>query len=91
MFSKKDKKPINQVSGTDPNMAKAMQMKMREGMTPEELAKEDKKQWVSDHIERVQAHGERFFDTDEDLPLSNHLLLFFIIAFFVIFFLLHLK
>ncbi len=86
MFSKKDKKPINEVTGTDPNMAKAMQMKMREGMSPEEIAVEDKKQWVSDHIERVQAHGERFFDTDEDLPLGNHLLLFFIVAFFVIFF-----
>jgi len=85
MFSKK-KKPIKQISGKDPNMAKAMQMKMREGMTDAEKAAEDRKQWLTDHIGRVQAQGERFFDTDEDMPLSAHLVLFFILGFWGIFF-----
>ncbi len=82
----KKKKPIKEITGNDPNMAKAMQMKMREGMSDEERAADDKKRWLADHMERVQAHGERFFHTDEDLPLSSHLLLFFIVGFFVIFF-----
>lgn len=92
MFGKKDKKdkkpgkPIKEIKGSDPNMAKAMQMKMREGMNEQELEADDKKQWLANHIERVHAQGERFFDTDEDMPLSSHLLLFFIVAFFVIFF-----
>ena len=85
MFSKK-KKPIKEISGNDPNMAKAMQMKMREGMSEEELQADDKKRWLADHIERVHAHGERFFTTDEDLPLSSHLLLFFVLGFWIIFF-----
>ena len=87
MFKKKEsQKPLKEIKGTDKNLAKAMQMKAKEDMTPEQRQVADKKQWVQDHIERVQAHGERFFETDEDLPLANHLLLFFIICFFVIFF-----
>lgn len=85
MFKKKGKKPIKEISGNDPRMAKAMQMKMREGMSEEERAADDKKRWLADHMERVSAHGERFFDTDEDLPLSSHFLLFMILAFWVIF------
>lgn len=85
MFKKKGKKPIKEISGNDPRMAKAMQMKMREGMSDEERAADDKKRWLADHMERVSAHGERFFDTDEDLPLSSHFLLFMILAFWVIF------
>jgi adhesin transport system membrane fusion protein len=83
---KKGKKPIKEVKGKDPRLAEAMQMKAREDMTPEQKAEDDKKRWLSDHMERVQAHGERFFNTDEDMPLSAHLLLFFILAFFAIFF-----
>lgn len=86
MFKKKEKKPIQEITGSDPNMAKAMQAEMRAQMTPEERDLDDKKKWVADHIDRVQAHGERFFETDEDLPLANHLLLLFIVLFFVIFF-----
>jgi adhesin transport system membrane fusion protein len=82
----KKKKPIKEISGNDPNMAKAMEMKMREGMSDAELAADDKKRWLSDHIDRVHAHGERFFTTDEDLPLASHLLLFFILGFWILFF-----
>jgi adhesin transport system membrane fusion protein len=81
----KKKKPIKEIKGNDPNMAKAMQMKMREGMSEAELAADDKKKWLADHIERVHAHGERFFTTDEDLPLSSHLLLFIIVGFWALF------
>ncbi len=83
---KKNKKPLKEITGTDPNLAKAMQMKMREGMSDSEKAEDDRKLWLTDHMERVQAHGERFFSTDEDLPLSSHLLLIFIVSFFIIFF-----
>lgn len=82
---KKDKKPLKEISGKDPNLAKAMQMKMREGMSEQEKAADDKKQWLKDHMERIHAQGERFFTTDEDLPLSSHMLLFFIIAFWTLF------
>ena len=80
------KKPVKEIKGNDPRLAKAMQMKMQESMSPEEKKAHEKKQWLAEHMERVQAHGERFFSTDEDLPLSTHLLLFFIIGFFVLFF-----
>lgn len=79
------KKPIKEITGNDPNMAKAMKMKMRESMTPEELEADDKKQWLEGHVERVKAQGERFFDTDEDLPLGAHMLLFFIVGFWTLF------
>lgn len=84
MFKKK-KKPLKEISGTDENLAKQMKMQAREQMSETERAEDDRKQWLSSHMERVQAHGERFFDTDEDLPFSAHLLLFFILAFWVIF------
>ncbi len=83
----KKKKPIQEITGTDQNLADAMKLQARENMTDAELAADDKKQWLAEHMNRVQAHGERFFSTDEDLPLSSHLLLFFILAFFGIFFL----
>ncbi len=85
MFKKK-KKPIKQISGTDQNLADSMKLQAREQMTPEEREEYDKKEWLSNHIASVKAHGERFFDTDEDLPLSSHLLLFFIVIFFILFF-----
>lgn len=82
----KKKQPIKQITGTDKNLANAMQKQMRDNMTDAERAIDDKKRWLSEHMERVHAHGERFFSTDEDLPLSSHLLLFFILGFFVLFF-----
>jgi adhesin transport system membrane fusion protein len=83
---KKEGKPIKEISGKDPRLAKAMQMQMQEQMSEEEKKEHEKKMWLAEHMERVQAHGERFFSTDEDLPLSSHLLLFFIVGFFVLFF-----
>lgn len=83
----KKKKPLKEITGTDKNLAEAMQKQARENMSDDEKSADDKKRWLSEHMGRVQAHGERFFSTDEDLPLSSHLLLFFILAFFGIFFL----
>lgn len=85
MFKKKPK-PIKEISGNDPNMAKAMQEQMRANMSDAERTADDKKRWLAEHMGRVQAHGERFFSTDEDLPLSTHLLLVFILGFFALFF-----
>ncbi len=82
----KKKQPIKEITGTDKNLANAMKMQARENMTDVERAADDKKEWLAEHIGRVQAHGERFFHTDEDMPLSSHLLLFFILAFFTLFF-----
>lgn len=83
----KNKKPIKEIKGVDKNLANAMKLQARENMTDAEKTADDKKRWLAEHMGRVQAHGERFFSTDEDLPLSAHLLLFFITSFFVIFFL----
>jgi adhesin transport system membrane fusion protein len=85
MLGRKKKKPIKEITGNDPNMAKAMQMKMREGMTDAEKAADDKKRWLAEHIDRVQAHGQRFFETDEELKLSTHIVLLSIVAFWALF------
>ena len=85
MFGKK-KKPVREISGSDPNLVKAMQMQMRAQMTEEEKEADDKKRWLAEHIDRVQAQGERFFSTDEDLHVSSHILLIFIVGFFTLFF-----
>ncbi|MEM6811231.1 MAG: HlyD family type I secretion periplasmic adaptor subunit [Pseudomonadota bacterium] len=79
------KKPIKEVKGKDPRLAKAMKAKAQENMSAEEREAHEKNQWLANHMERIQAHGDRFFDTDEDMPLSTHLVLFFILAFFAIF------
>lgn len=83
---KKGDKPIKEIKGNDPRLAEAMRLKAQEDMTPEQRVESDKAKWLADHMDRVHAHGQRFFTTDEDLPLSSHLLLFFIVGFFVIFF-----
>lgn len=83
-FSKK-KKPIQQFTGTDPNMAKAMQAEMEANMSPEELEQAQRNKWVKDHADRLQAQASRFFTTDEDLPLASHLTLIVIGGFFVCF------
>jgi adhesin transport system membrane fusion protein len=42
-------------------------------------------QWAKEKLQIAQAHAEKFFNTDEELSLSSHLLLTAIIAFFVVF------
>ncbi len=41
--------------------------------------------WAKDKADIAQAHASSFFDTDEQLPLSKHLLLLAIALFFIIF------
>ena len=42
-------------------------------------------QWAKEQAERLQAHADKFFTTDEELPLSQHILLASITLFFVLF------
>ncbi len=41
--------------------------------------------WLKDQGQNVTAHARRFFDADDDVPLSKHFLLMAICSFFVIF------
>ncbi|HIF25156.1 MAG TPA: HlyD family type I secretion periplasmic adaptor subunit [Micavibrio sp.] len=41
--------------------------------------------WAKEKLAVAEAKADRFFNTDDDLPLSQHLILMFIAAFFVIF------
>ncbi len=42
-------------------------------------------QWAQDKLDMAQARADKFFDVDDDLPLSSHLLLTFVALFFVVF------
>jgi membrane fusion protein, adhesin transport system len=42
-------------------------------------------EWARTQIEKMQAQADQFFVTDEDLPLSQHILLVCIALFFVVF------
>ena len=41
--------------------------------------------WAREKLDMAQAHADKFFAVDDDLPLSSHLLLTFIALFFVVF------
>ncbi|AEP08458.1 HlyD family type I secretion periplasmic adaptor subunit [Micavibrio aeruginosavorus] len=41
--------------------------------------------WAKQNFEKMQAHADRYFTTDEELPLSRHLILVFSVLFFVVF------
>lgn len=41
--------------------------------------------WVREKQQNIQAQARRFFDTDEEVPLSKHILLMVIVSFVVIF------
>ena len=41
--------------------------------------------WAKEKLAVAEAKADRFFNTDDDLPLSQHLILMFIAAFFVMF------
>lgn len=42
-------------------------------------------EWAKTQVEKIQAKADRFFLTDEDIPLHQHILLVSMAAFFVIF------
>jgi len=85
LFRKKKKKPLQEFSGVDKNLAKALEQEALENMTPEERAKAQEGKWVKEHKDRIEAQAKRFFDTDEDLPLRTHFTLFIVAAFFFCF------
>ena len=51
----------------------------------EEDWKKIQSEWMKSRVERVEAYADRYFMTDDELPLHRHLLLVLIFAFFVVF------
>lgn len=41
--------------------------------------------WVRGQMQRAQAHADRFFTTDDEMPLGPHILLVAIVGFFILF------
>jgi adhesin transport system membrane fusion protein len=89
------KKPVKEIKGNDPRLAKAMmqQMAAQQGKSLDQLNMNNEEDWKAAHhnligggMDKLRARGDKFFETDEDLPLSRHLLLIFICLFFVCFF-----
>lgn len=88
-------KPIKTVSGKDPNLAKAMaaQMAQQNAAAPggegtlEENMNKARQGWMQSQLAKAAAHADRMLDTDEDMPLSRHIIMLAICGFFIIFFL----
>lgn len=83
------KKPIKTVKGNDPNLAKAMaaQQGADLNINNEDDWNKARSRWMQDQMQKAAAHADQFFTTDDDLPLSRHILLLSIIGFFILFFL----
>lgn len=82
------KKPMKTIEGNDPNLAKAMAARMG-GAKPESLDSKVEKArqgWMTSQLQKAAAHADRVLMTDEDLPLSRHIILIVICAFFLLFF-----
>lgn len=84
------KKPIKTIEGNDPNIAKAMAAHMA-GQKPGDETLDKKidnarQGWMKDQLQKTIAHADRALSTDEDLPLSRHIMLLSICAFFALFF-----
>ncbi len=43
-------------------------------------------QWMKEQVEKARAHADRFFTTDDELPLSQHIVLLMIVLAFTAFF-----
>ncbi len=83
-----EKKPIKTVTGNDPNLAKAMQAQAAaQGKTLDTKIDDARQGWMQEQLSKAAAHAERVLITDEDLPLSRHIILLGICAFFLLFFL----
>ncbi len=83
-------KPIKTIEGNDPNIAKAMAAqlaKQKAGGTLEENINKARQGWMHDQVQKTIAHADRLLSTDEDLPLSRHVILISICTFFALFFL----
>ena len=80
-------KPIKTVTGNDPNIAKAMAKMAGKEATLDENIDKARQGWMKDQVAKAAAHADRVLDTDEDLPLSRHVMMIVICGFFVVFFL----
>ncbi len=43
------------------------------------------KQWMQERVEKAEAYADRYFMTDDELPLRKHALLFVVFLFFIVF------
>lgn len=96
MFSNKSKKPIKTIKGTDPNLARALAAELnkqggavptaRGGADLEENMNAARQGWMQNQMQKAAAHAERVLVTDEDMPLSRHVIMLTICAFFSLFF-----
>lgn len=83
----KPSKPIKTVTGNDPNIAKAMAKMAGKEATLDENIDKARQGWMKEQVAKAAAHADRVLDTDEDLPLSRHVMMIVICGFFVVFFL----
>lgn len=87
------KKPVKEIKGNDPNLAKALAAQMaaqggaaNEGTLDQNIDKA-RQGWMKNQLSKATAHADRLLMTDEDLPLGAHITMLSVCTFFIIFFL----
>lgn len=80
-------KPIKTVTGNDPNLAKAMASRQKGEPTLEDNINKARQGWMKNQLQKAAAHADRILETDEDMPLSRHVMMLSICVFFFLFFL----
>lgn len=59
--------------------------KKPEGINDADQWQAIRESWAAQQLDKAQSHALAFFDTDEDMPMAQHMLLVAITSFFVIF------
>jgi adhesin transport system membrane fusion protein len=77
-------KPMKTVTGNDPNLAKALREKYPDSL--EQSVETARQGWMKSQLQKAMAHADRVLITDEDLPLSQHVMMVTICVFFLLFF-----
>lgn len=80
-------KPVKTITGNDPNLAKAMAKMAGNEQPLEEAMNKERQGWMKKNLAVAAAHMDRAFETDEEMPLSKHIMMVVICGFFIIFFL----
>lgn len=82
------KKPIKTIEGNDPNLAKAMASRKGAARSDslDDKVEKARQGWMTSQLQKAAAHADRVLMTDEDLPLSRHVILIAICGFFLLFF-----
>jgi membrane fusion protein, adhesin transport system len=70
---------------SEPKKAPAMKMAPQKPKSDTEQFEDFRGNWSKEQLQKAQGHLLALFDTDDDMPLSRHLLFVVIAAFFVIF------